>query len=148
MTAKKDGQKRTPTRAERSIMAVLSNPECFNWTNEAIIEAAEVARSTFYKITADPWFIQYQRDTVLQIVRNSVGAITSAAIATAAMTGRDGHADRKMILQMGGLHADKSSQEVSGPGGGPIEYIDRQRAAAEELDAFEAAEAEAEAGTV
>ena len=148
MTARKSAQTRTPTRTERQVMEVLCNPECYNWTATAIIEASGVSRSTYYKIMRDEWFVKYHRDAIMQMVRSSVGAITAAAIHCANIRNKDGQADRKMLLQMAGLHADRSSQEVSGPGGGPIEYIDRQRAAAEELDAFEAAEAEAEAGKV
>nr|WP_294577194.1 hypothetical protein [uncultured Rhodopila sp.] len=104
-------ENRRLTRVERAVLAVLVDPRFNqpNTTNAERIAAADVSERRFYEVMADPWFQDQQRRAFLDVIRTNIGPIVEAAVKTASAEGRDGHQDRKMLLEMGGMYIPKSA---------------------------------------
>lgn len=105
-------RKRTLTRAERSVIQVLSDPALYRETATERIAAAGVSRDRYYKIMKNPDFRQLQRDFVHDMIRERVAPVIGAALDTASVKGRDGHNDRDMVLQMAGLYTPKQQTDL------------------------------------
>jgi hypothetical protein len=108
------GDNRILTRVERNVLAVLINPAYFHALDAEKCKAAGASESRFYQVKGDPWFQAQLRDAFLSFVQESVGPIIAASIDTAATSGRDGHPDRKMLLEMAQLYTPNSKIEHAG----------------------------------
>lgn len=107
------GPVREPTDAEAAVFAVYESGEAFGRTRLATREATArfrpsgraVSQRRFYSILRDPWCrAQIRRIGVEAVGGIELTDIIGAAIATARKVGREGHADRKLLLEMAGLY--------------------------------------------
>lgn len=92
------------TRCEKRIFEVLTNPEYYNWTTTCKIEKTGVSRAQFYIIMGDEWFRKQVKNFFLQQVATDIGPVIDSALQTSKIVGKDGHADRKMLLEMAGQY--------------------------------------------
>jgi hypothetical protein len=110
-----NAQNRTLTRAEKAVLDILADPAYFKATNEEKVEASGVSRRRFYEILADPWVRDQQKQLCLDMIRSRVNDIVGAAVTSAVeCIGKEGHLDRKMLLEMSGLYEPKQKQEHTG----------------------------------
>lgn len=121
------------TRAERALLAILTNPEYFKADDKAKYTAAGISESRYYQLMRKPEFKQALVDMFRDMLQGDIGPIIAAAKTTATTClDRDGHQDRKMLLEMAGVYTPKQEvkNEHSGANGGPIviEIVDDERA--------------------
>lgn len=123
MAKKTDLQNRRLTRSEKALLAVLLDPAYFKALNTERARAAGISDRRFYQMMADPWFREREREAFYDLLRTRLGPIVQAAAETAAQPGRDGHFDRKMVLEMAGLYLPKQEQRLTGGDGGAIKVV-------------------------
>lgn len=94
---------RVMTAAERRVMAVLVNPEHRKTNFTQKIKASGVGRTRYYQIVGDPWFRAQVNEFFFVQLAGEISEILDASVSVAKWEDRDGHNDRKMILEMVGL---------------------------------------------
>jgi hypothetical protein len=120
------GQNRTLTRGEKLVLAVCINPEHFKSTDTQKIAATGISRSRYYAIIADPWFHKQIQSATMNFIGLRIAPIVEAAVSTAMVKGKDGHQDRKMLLQMSGmLGRDDSAEDAERALDGLVSALNR-----------------------
>lgn len=101
-----------PTTAERKLLEVMLNPDNFALSDTKLCQLAGVSRNTFYKSMKKPGFVDYYNELSMNALRGKVGNILQASAVYALSP--EGFQDRKMLLTMTGLYADKQETKLSG----------------------------------
>ncbi len=106
------------TAGEQRLLEVLLNPE---HTGKSITEKCRIAgisRAMYYRYMQDEKFLQMLNKTALMLIRDKVADVLNATYKFA-MQSRN-HQDRKLLLELFDLYANKQKVEVSGENGEPI----------------------------
>lgn len=106
------GYEYAPTTAERKLLEVMLNPDNFALSDTKLCQLAGVSRNTFYKSMKKPGFVDYYNELSMNALRGKVGNILQASAVYALSP--EGFQDRKMLLTMTGLYADKQETKLSG----------------------------------
>jgi len=119
MPAGADEENKSPelTRAGRALLAVCMNPQFFKSKHPELYGAAQISRTQFYRLWADPAFQQLRRDAQLSAIGAYVAPLLEVSFESAQLKGRDGFQDRKLIFEMARVYtpATKIEATLSGP---------------------------------
>lgn len=101
-----------PTVAEKKLLEVLINPEHLGKNVTELCNLANVSRNKYYDAMKKEAFQEFVKSTTLELVKAKIGDVLNATYIYA--LGEKGHQDRKMLLTMAGIYADKQETEISG----------------------------------
>ena len=108
----------TLTAAEQRLLEVLVNPANVGLSVTEKCKLANISRTTYYDLMQKPEFLQALNKTALLLIRDRVADVLNATYKFA-MQSRN-HQDRKLLLELFDLYANKQKVEVSGDNGEPI----------------------------
>lgn len=100
------------TKAGRKLFEVLVNPEYVGKNVDELCQIADVSRDTYYRLMKDERYKEEVAETSRQLVMAKIGDVLNASYKYALE--ERGHQDRKMLLQMAGIHSDKQETTLSG----------------------------------
>ena len=100
------------TPAGKKLFKVLINPEHLGKNVDELCKIADVSRDTYYRLHKEQGFVDLVSETSKEMVMAKMGDVLNATYIYA--LGEKGHQDRKLLLTMAGLYADK--QEVAHSG--------------------------------
>jgi hypothetical protein len=104
------------TKADVALLAAMADPDRFRATNEELWTAAGISRATFYRLTRDPGFAARRRQQLFDVLRSEVNDVVYATLLNAQLPGREGFADRKLLLEMTGVYQPSATKlEIKGP---------------------------------
>lgn len=102
----------TMTAAGKKLFQVLIDPQYLGRNVDELCQIADVSRDTYYRLMKDERFTREVTETSRQLVMAKIGDVINATYENA--IGERGHQDRKMLLTMAGLYADKQETNVTG----------------------------------
>jgi len=110
---RKRGKKMTPERTR--LLRVLIDAEYFDKKITVRCKAAKCSRSVYYTAMEDPDFREAIKEHSMDMMVQDLPAVFSAALETAKKGTHQGHADRKLVMNMLGLNveADNAMSEFS-----------------------------------
>lgn len=111
-----DGYK--PTPAEERLLEVLLDPANLGKTVTEKCRLAGVSRDIYYKAMQKPGFCALLNKTALMLIRDKVADVLNATYKFAMQP--KNHQDRKLLLELFDMYANKTKVEVSGENGEPI----------------------------
>ncbi len=100
------------TRIQAQIIAVCCDPANLKLTNREIIERVGCSITQYYRWLKDPDFQARRRQAMLDALRSSIQQVIGVALNTALEPGKEGHADRKMLLEMSGLYQPATKSQI------------------------------------
>ena len=109
-----------PTPAQKKLLEVLLNPEYYDKSVTDICGMAKVDRTVYYDAIKKPEFVDFYNKALVEIMKGKVDDVLKATYKFAT-TNSKCYQDRKVLLEMAKVYEEKTKQEISGPGGGPIE---------------------------
>lgn len=101
------------TPAGTRLFRVLTNPEYFNLNVTELCEEANVARSTYYRLTKNKAFMEDVKKEQERIVGDN-GMRVLMATMVYALTESGNHADRKMLLKWAGIYDEEVTTNLKG----------------------------------
>lgn len=104
--------KYVPTGAQKKLLEALLNPDNFALNDLKLCQVAGVSRETLRMARKNDDFMEYYFQASLDSLRGKVGKILQASATYALQP--EGFQDRKMLLTMTGLYADKQETKISG----------------------------------
>lgn len=104
----------SPTRAGRALYMAMADPESLRLTNIELARRAGISEKRFYDLMGNPMYRAWVNEQRQRTLNRYVDQILTASVKTAAKDGREGHQDRRMLLEMTGLYQPKG---VEGGGG-------------------------------
>ena len=104
--------KYVPTGAQRKLLEAMLNPDNFALNDMKLSKVAGVSRETLRLSRKNEEFMEYYFQASLDALRGKVGNILQASAVYALSP--EGFQDRKMLLTMTGLYADKQETKLSG----------------------------------
>ncbi len=90
------------------MLRVLHEPKNHDKTQRDKQKLARVSESTWHKIIRDPWFKQQEAELCRIYLQAELAPIMKASIDTARKPGRDGFADRRMLLETAEVYVPRS----------------------------------------
>jgi hypothetical protein len=106
------------TECEEKLLEALLNPENRMKNTKDLCQAIEISRDTYYASFKKPEFVKIYKEMSKELVTKAVGPIINSFVKEAS---RGSFQHGKVLLEMADLYTEKTKQEVSGPGGGPVE---------------------------
>lgn len=100
------------TPARERLLETLINPEHLGKNVTELCSLAEISRNSYYKFMGEPEFTELITETSKEMVMGKIGDVLNATY-NYALEER-GHQDRKLLLQMAGIHADKQETTLTG----------------------------------
>ena len=100
------------TAAEKRLLEVLINPDYVGYSVTDICSLANVGRNKYYDAMAKEEFRDIVNSTTLDIIKGKASDVLNATYKYALT--EKGHQDRKLILTMAGIYADKQVTELTG----------------------------------
>jgi hypothetical protein len=101
------------TRKQAAILKIILNPAHAALTNVQKAELAGVNEATLYRVLALP-HVEAERQRMLKhMVVTAVAPAMKAMAATAAVPGRDGFQDRRLLFSMSGDYVERKQQDVT-----------------------------------
>lgn len=100
-----------PTAAEKKLLEVLINPEHLGKNVTELCNLANVSRNKYYDAMKKQPFQELVKNTTLELVKGKIGDVLNATYIYA--LGEKGHQDRKVLLTMAGIYADKTESTVN-----------------------------------
>lgn len=110
------------TPARERLLETLVNPEHLGKNVTELCNLAAISRNSYYKFMDEPEFVEMINKTSLDMVKTKIGDVVNATYKYA--LGEKGHQDRKLLLTMAGLYADKSEVENTGDLGIKVVWAD------------------------
>lgn len=101
----------TPTVAEKKLLEVLINPENLGKSVTELCNLADVSRNKYYDAMKKTSFQELVKHTTMELIKGKIGDVVNATYLYA--LGERGHQDRKMLLTMAGLYAEKTDATVN-----------------------------------
>ena len=96
--------------AEKKLLAVLADPRNLGKTAVELSDAAGIARSTYFRLLANPEFNRKRNEVILGVLRDISPAL-KALMKTAEIEGREGAQDRKLLLEIVGIYRPRLTVE-------------------------------------
>jgi len=97
------------TPAEKRLIEVLINPEHMGKNIKDLCNLANVSRNKYYESMRKDYFKRILRETSVDLVESKINDILNATYRYA--LDKNGHQDRKLLLTMAGLNADRLTIE-------------------------------------
>lgn len=97
--------------AAHRLLIVLADPDAWGKTNLQRMELASVSKAHFYRLMKDADFLRRARDAMLLGLRGGISGPLEALYKTASKVGREGHQDRKLLLEMTGMYSPAKRNE-------------------------------------
>jgi hypothetical protein len=89
---------------------VLADPRAVALTTSEKIELAGVGRTTWFRVLATPGFKARAARAVRDAVGDRLGPVLDSLAKSAEILGKDGHADRKLFLELVGEYEPPTSR--------------------------------------
>ncbi|HJA91314.1 MAG TPA: hypothetical protein H9948_11055 [Candidatus Jeotgalibaca merdavium] len=99
-----------PTAAEKKLLEVLINPEHLGKNVTELCNLANVSRNKYYDAMKKQPFQELVKNTTLELVKGKIGDVLNATYKYALK--EKGYQDRKVLLTMAGIYADKTESTV------------------------------------
>ena len=114
------------TKAGQRLVAVLLDPAYRTATNQQRARAARISEPHYYRLMRDEAVHEALRLKARELLAPYLAPILATAAETAIQAGRDGHQDRRMLLEMADWYGPRQRTEISGPGGSElrIRFVD------------------------
>ncbi|MGM0124695.1 hypothetical protein IGI37_002089 [Enterococcus sp. AZ194] len=109
------------TAAEKKLFEVLVNPEHIGKTVTELCNLARISRNKYYDAMKKEGFVTLVNDTTMDLIKGKASDVLNAAYKYALK--EKGHQDRKMLLTIAGIYADKQEIEHSGNINNPFENL-------------------------
>lgn len=94
------------TKAEERLLEAMLNPGNIGKSITELCEIANVNRQYYYKIIEKDHFKRLLNKTATELIKDKLLPVVNATLKYA--MGEKGHQDRKLILTMANLYADKT----------------------------------------
>lgn len=94
-----------PTTAEKKLLEVLLNPENTGKSVTELCNLASISRNKYYEAMKNSKFVELVNDITLDLIKGKIHDVLNATYIHA--LGAKGHQDRKLLLTMAGLYAEK-----------------------------------------
>ncbi len=91
------------TAPERAALMVMCNVETFRLDHKGMAEAAGITSAQFTRIKRSPIFQQALLELAMRRMGEKLPAIMYVSVQTALIPGKEGFADRQMLLKMAGF---------------------------------------------
>lgn len=101
-----------PTAAEKRLLEILINPEHLGKNVTELCNLAEVSRNKYYDAMKKQEFVDLVNKTTMELIKGKAANVLNAAY-NFALTEK-GHQDRKMILTIAGIYAEKQETKITG----------------------------------
>lgn len=98
--------------SDAKMLQTLANPKLVGKSTTAKIQASGVSRATWYRRQQDPLFRARMNRVYFRALCSSMGAVLEALTDSAVITGKRGHADRKLFLELVGMYEPTTSKEA------------------------------------
>jgi transcriptional regulator with XRE-family HTH domain len=99
----------------RMVLLAKLDPENLKLSQKALAEKIGIAEKTLYRYeNHSQLFADALHAMSLRALTTSLPAIVGSSIQSAAIPGRDGFHDRKMLFEMGGLYERRTTLDVNG----------------------------------
>ena len=95
----------TLSEVGRKVVQGLTDPRCFGQSVDWRAKFVGVSRAQFYRLRDNQDVLEAVRQATDNNVQHHLPAVLNAAIKSAMIPGKDGFADRKMLLEIGGLYS-------------------------------------------
>ena len=114
------------TKAGQRLVAVLLDPAYRHATVRQRAKAARISEPHYYRLMKDEAVHEALRLKARELLAPYLAPILATAVETASQPGRDGHQDRRMLLEMAAWYGPRQQMEISGPGGSElrIRFVD------------------------
>jgi hypothetical protein len=96
--------------AERKVLALLVDPKNLGRTAVELCDAAGIGRTTYYKLLKNPEFNRKRNEVLLAAIRD-VSPVLKALVNTAKIEGKEGAADRRLLLEVAGIYRPRMTVE-------------------------------------
>lgn len=105
------------TKAQARLLTVFANPDHLRCGNDELAHRAEISRAQFYRIMADPLMRRRRYELIQESLVGVIGEVMHSTVESALLPGREGAADRKLLLETVGVYTPASKQihELKGP---------------------------------
>lgn len=100
------------TAAEGRVLDVMLQPESRRKTVSELCDSAGVSRSHYHRLMARPEFREKVVKLSTQMATDQLGPVFEALQTSALILGKEGHADRKLLLEMLGAHQPSRRQII------------------------------------
>ena len=109
------------TPVEKRLIEALLEPANRFKTVSEICDIVKCARNSYYRAFDKPYFrVEYEKRSA-DLAKKHLGPIMNAFVKQA-ISGSFQHG--KVLLEMAGVYVEKAKAEISGPGGGPITWVE------------------------
>lgn len=108
----------TPT--ERRLMEALLDPSNRLRSISEVCDTANCSRKSYYRAFEKPFFREEYKRRAAELSERHLGQVMNAFVKEAT---RGSFQHGKVLLEMAGVYAEKAKHELSGPDGGPIEWV-------------------------
>jgi len=113
-------EKRLTATEKRLIEALLDPGNRFKSISE-ICDIIDCSRKTYYRAFEKTHFREAYKSQAAALSERHLGQVMNAFVKEAT---RGSFQHGKVLLEMAGVYAEKSKHELSGPDGGPIQWVD------------------------
>ncbi|HIW31254.1 MAG TPA: hypothetical protein IAA29_00555 [Candidatus Paenibacillus intestinavium] len=107
-----ENDKYKPTPAEKKLLEVLLNAENVGKSVQELCNLAGVSRNKYYDAMKKQEFVDLVNRTTMDLIKGKAANVLNAAY-NFALTEK-GHQDRKMILTIAGIYAEKQETKITG----------------------------------
>ena len=101
-----------PTAAEKKLLEVLINPDNLGKPVQELCSLAKIGRTKYYDAMSKDGFVDLVNETTMDLIKGKASDVLNATYKYALT--EKGHQDRKMILTIAGIYADKQELKHSG----------------------------------
>lgn len=102
------------TKAQQRLLDIMLTSEAASMTNEQICEKAGVAVSTLWRAEKNHRFLAARNAMAHRLIDVHIGSIVRASVDTAVKPGKDGHLDRRMLMEIAQVYEPTQNVNVTG----------------------------------
>lgn len=101
-----------PTKAEKKLLEVLINPENAGCTVAELCRLADISKARYYRIVRKKEYMELVNQMTKDLIGDRIYDVLNSTYVYSLDS--KGHNDRKLLLQMYGLFAEKTEVNLSG----------------------------------
>lgn len=105
------------TKAQARLLTVFADPQHLKCLNDELAALADISRAQFYRLMSDPLMRRRRYELIQEQLSGIMGGVVHAAWQSALIPGKEGAADRKLLMETSGVYVPASKQihELKGP---------------------------------
>src|SRR5207248_3268734 len=114
------------TGAEAKVLHVMLQPASHRKSISRLCAEAGISRSHYYRLLSDPELSAKLRRVVEAVLMDDLVPIMEALKRSALILGREGHADRKLLLEMVGMYKPtrrQTNEEAAKPAAAEADMV-------------------------